>query len=125
MRKNRKCDTAKYKKRRAKAKVAHAIRVERKRKEEVARDRILYMRRETIRLREDRKRPLIQNMVDLLAKRVCEKDNRYYSALQVRKMLQMTSIFHVNPMPDFPYLPEPPRERAIESDKVIEGEIIR
>ena len=125
MSRHRKCDTTKYKKRRVKEKVAHAKRVEQRKKEEIARGRILYERQERIRLERQQKRPLVQTVVNLLAKNVCERDNRYYGAMKIREMLEISSIFNVNPKPHFPSLPEPPRERAIESDKVIEGEIIR
>lgn len=125
MRKHRKCDTTKYKKRRAKEKVAHSIRVERKKKEEMVRGRILYEQRERIRIEREQKRPLVQTMVNLLAKNVCERDNRYYGALNVRELLMISSIMDINPRPQFPYLPEPPRESLIEDDRVIEGEIIR
>ena len=94
-------------------------------KEDLAWSRILHERQERRREERTQKRPLVQTMVNLLAKQVCERDNRYYGAMQVRKVLELSSIFGLNPMPQFPYLPEPPRERAIESDKVIEGEIIR
>jgi len=125
MRKHRKCDTTKYKKRRAKEKVAHALRVEQRKKEEIVRGRILHEQRERIRMEREQKRPLVQTMVNLLAKNVCERDNRYYGALQIRELLQVSALFNANPKPHFPILPEPPRERAIESDKVIEGEVIR
>ena len=125
MRKNRKCDTAKYKKRRKKDKVAHAVRVERRKKEERVWGQILHEKRERIRLEREQKRPLVQKMVNLLAKDVCERDNRYYGAMAVREVLEIAAVFDVNPRPHFPLLPEPHRERAIESDKVIEGEIIK
>jgi len=125
MSKHRKCDTTKYKKRRVKEKVAHAKRVERRKQEEMARGRILYEKRESIRLEREQKRPLVQQMVNLLARDICERDNRYYGAMKIREMLEISSIFHVNPRPFFPYLPEPPRESLIEDDRVIEGEIIR
>ncbi|MBA7651996.1 hypothetical protein ES703_59825 [subsurface metagenome] len=73
----------------------------------------------------EQKRPLVQTMVNLLAKNVCERDNRYYGALKVRELLMIGSIFDANPRPQFPYLPEPPRESLIEDDRVIKGEIIR
>jgi len=125
MSKHRKCDTTKYKKRRVKEKVAHAKRVERRKKEDAVRGRILYEQRESIRLEREQKRPLVQQMVNLLARDICERDNRYYGALQVRELLQVSALFHANPRPQFPYLPEPPRESMIENDQVIEGEIIR
>jgi len=125
MSRHRKCDTTKYKKRRVKEKVAHAQRVERRKKEEAVRGRILNEQRESIRREREQKRPLVQTMVNLLAKDVCERDNRYYGALQVRELLMIGSIFHANPKPQFPYLPEPPRGTLIESDRVIEGEVIR
>lgn len=125
MSKYRKCDTTKYKKRRVKEKVAHAKRVERRKQEEVARGRILYEQRERIRREREQKRPLVQTMVNLLARDVCERDNRYYGALEVRELLMISSIFHANPRPQFPYLPEPPRESMLESDKVIDGEVIK
>ncbi len=125
MSKHRKCDTTKYKKRRTKERVAHTIRTKREKEEEIVQGRILDMRLKTIRLREERKRPLAQKMVNLLAKNVCERDNRYYGAMAVRQLLEISSLFHVNPMPHFPSLLEPPRERAIESDKVIDGEVTR
>jgi len=125
MSKHRKCDTTKYKKRRVKEKVAHAKRVERRKKEEAVRGRILYEQRESIRREREQKRPLVQKMVNLLARDICERDNRYYGALQVRELLMIGSVFHANPRPSFPYLPEPPRESLIEDDRVIEGEIIK
>ena len=125
MKKHRKCDTTKYKKRRVRDRIAHSVHVERRKKEEIARGRILHARRENIRIERNQKRPLVQGMINLLAKNVCERDNRYYGALEVRKLLEISSIFHVNPRPHFPSLPEPPRESALESDRVIEGEVIR
>jgi len=125
MKKHRRCDTAKYKKRRVREKIAHSEHVERRKKEEMARDRILHERRERIRFEKEQKRPLVQKMANLLARNVCERDNRYYGALEVRKWLEIGSIFHVNPRPHFPSLPEPLRESALESDRVIEGEVIR
>ena len=125
MRKHRKCDTSKYKKRRLKERVAHPKRVERRKQDEMERGRILHEQREKIRMEREQKRPLVQTMVNLLARDVCERDNRYYGAMQVRQLLEISSIFHVNPRPHFPSLPEPLRESMLEDGKVIEGEIIR
>ena len=125
MSKHRKCDTTKYKKRHVKDKVAHARRVERRKKEEAVRERILYEQHEKARMIRKGQIPLVKRMVDLLARVVCERDNRYYGALKVRELFQITSVFGLNPNPPFPTLPEIPRETTLESDKVIDGEVIK
>ncbi len=83
MRKNRKCDTTKYRKRRVKEKVAHAIRVERRKKEEIAWGRIQHKQRERVRLEREQKSPLVQKMVNLLAKNILRRIlSRLYSTVK-------------------------------------------
>lgn len=102
--KTRKCDTAKYKKRKAKERISGI-----KRKEQIARESAeryaqINAAREAQRLVRKAKQPLYQNMANLLTKRLCELEPRYDGMLKLREIFKMTSIFGINPSPGFPVL---------------------
>ncbi len=102
----KKCYTTKHRKRREKERQSSIARKERNRKAE-AEYWAKRHEREAEEAREWReKRTLVQPLVNILAKCICDLDPHYASMLRMREIFKMTSLFGVNPYPLFPILPE-------------------
>ncbi len=117
----RKCDTAKYRRRWERERVASIARKARNQKEEAAYwARVDAERRmaEAARVQHLKDiHPLVQRMVNALAKNICDRDPRYLPLLRLRQtgIFQLLHLFG-GPRPDFPILPEVEEDNSLRID---------
>ncbi len=101
----KKCYTTKYRKHKEKAHRASLVRKARIQKEEARYWAICHERKAAAARERAEKLPYYQSLVNVLAKRICQLDDRYVGMLRIRELFKMTNAFGINPYPEFPVLP--------------------
>ncbi len=86
MKRFRKCDTAKYRRRRQREKGAHAARAERVRREDEQRAAVARAYIEGLRAKQRERKRLEQALVNVLTARICQLNPEYSTFLRLREI---------------------------------------